>query len=441
VRTRRAGPGTFGAWAGTAVVSCGLVSVFFAGSHVTSAAAAKRACTTRPATAPGAAAALSTRQDGATALSASASDISRSAPHKAGLGKAAKQSQGSSTRGALSPGTKHSHSPSPSPSPGKSTPGPTKSPTPSPAPTLSTSPDPKPSSLSPSPTRSGPSPSKSPKPTKSPTTSPSPTKSPKPSKSPTTSPSPSPTKTPANSQLCVSVQPFSSRAQIRRSHVVTYTVWVWSTHGSTKNVTVSAAVQQTHGTAAPQFSVCPDASGATCALGNLPQGQADELHVRVAVRKDATIGHNVTLVAQAKAKNAASFSASASVRIVPRRKPDPAATTPPPSTSPLPPLPTIPAPALPDPLSSTGKNASGLFPTVSPQATAGPAARGTAAGHKNTRRIRATSVSATLPLNMRLIGGQLAGLVVLAAAIAIAITRLSLRPQRPQDGDGPSGKE
>jgi hypothetical protein len=239
----------------------------------------------------------------------------------------------------------------------------------------------------------------------------------------------------------VTVQPFSSRAQIRRGHTVTYTVWVWSTHGSTKNVTVSATVQQTHGTAAPQFSVCPDASGATCALGNLPQGQADELHVRVAVRKDATIGHHVTLIAKAKAKNAASFSASGSVKIIPRRKPAPATTTPPPSTSPLPPLPTIPAPALPDPLNSTGKDASGLFPTVSPQATASPTPPSSAAGHKNSRRIRATSVSATLPLNMRLIGGQLAGLVVLAAAITIAITRLSLRPQRPQDGDGPSGKQ
>jgi hypothetical protein len=42
---------------------------------------------------------------------------------------------------------------------------------------------------------------------------------------------------------------------------------------------------------------------------------------------------------------------------------------------------------------------------------------------------------------MRLIGGQLAGLVVLAAAIAIAITRLSLRPQRPEDSKDPPGKE
>lgn len=235
----------------------------------------------------------------------------------------------------------------------------------------------------------------------------------------------------------MSVQPFSSRARIRRGHTVTYTVWVWSTHGSTKNVTVSAAVQQANGTATPQFSVCPAPSGATCALGNLPQGQADELHVRVAVRKDAIIGHHVTLIAKAKAKDAISFSASSSVIII-RRQPAPA-TTPPPSTSSLPPLPTIPAPALPNPL-STG-DPSGLFPTVSPQATAGSAERSTAGLRKNSHHIRATSVSATLPLNMRLIGGQLAGLVVLAAAIAIAITRLSLRPQRPEEGNDPPSKQ
>jgi hypothetical protein len=246
--------------------------------------------------------------------------------------------------------------------------------------------------------------------------------------------------TPKDSQLCVSVQPFSSRARVRRGRTATYAVWVWSTHGSTKAVTVTAAVRQVKGAAAPRFSVCPAATGATCTLGNLPQGQADELQVRVAVRKDAKPGDHVTLVAKAKAKDAISFSASGSVRIVSPPKPAPSTTSPAPSTSPLPPLFTFPAPAVPDPL-STGTDPSGLFPTVSPQATAGPAARSSAASHKNARRIRATAVSDTLPLNMRLIGGQLAGLVVLAAAIAIAITRLSLRPQRPEDSKDPPGKE
>jgi hypothetical protein len=220
---------------------------------------------------------------------------------------------------------------------------------------------------------------------------------------------------------------------VRRGHTATYVIWVWSTHGSTKRVTVSAAIRHIKGTGTLRFSVCPHASGTTCALGNLPSGQADELQARVAVRKDARRGDHLTLTAKATAKDAASFSASGSVKIISARRPDPA-TSPAPTTSPLPPLP--PLPAAPNP-AAAGTNPSGLFPTVSPKPTASPAA----AGHKNSRGIRATSVSDTLPLTPRLIGGQLAGLVVLAAAFAIAIARLSFRTPRPQDGKGQSGRQ
>jgi hypothetical protein len=215
-------------------------------------------------------------------------------------------------------------------------------------------------------------------------------------------------------------------------------VWVWSIHGSTKQVTVSAAIRQVKGAAAPRFSVCPDATGATCTLGNLPQGQADELQARVTLRKDAKLGGHVTLTAKATAKDAGSFGASGSVEIIARKAaPSTTPTIPPPVTSALPPLPTL--PAIPDP-GTTKTDPSGLFPTVSPQPTVSAGA-GPAAGHKGSRRIRATAISDTMPLNMRLIGGQLVGLVVLAAAITIAITRLSLRPQRPQEGDEPADKQ
>ena len=39
--------------------------------------------------------------------------------------------------------------------------------------------------------------------------------------------------------------------------------------------------------------------------------------------------------------------------------------------------------------------------------------------------------AATVPLDSRLIGGQLAGLAVLAGAVIIAIARLSLRAPKP----------
>jgi len=230
----------------------------------------------------------------------------------------------------------------------------------------------------------------------------------------------------------VIVQPFGSKARVRPGGTATYIIWVWSTHASARRVIVSAAVHHLKGVGVPRFSVCPNASRATCALGNLPRGQADELKARVAVRKAAIPGRHVRLTAEAKAKGAISFSADASVRIAARHLPS---ASPPPSTSSVPPLPPLPPVTNP---SGSGTNPAGLFPTVSPRPSDGQSPGFPATGHRNSRAIRATSISDTLPLNPRLIGGQLAGLVVLAAAITIAIARLSLRPQRPQDGKGTS---
>ena len=307
---------------------------------------------------------------------------------------------------------------SPSPSPSKTT---TASPSPSPSPTKTktTSPSPTPS---PSKTKTT-SPSPSPSPSKTKTTSPSPSPS-------TTSPTPTPTPTPTPSQLCVSVQPFSSSSRVRQGHTASYAVWVWSVGASTKLVTVSASIGGSEGTGVPQFSVCPDSTGATCALGDLASGRPDELQVQVYVRDTATPGDLLTLAAKARAKGAVSFTAAGSVRVTAAALPPVS----PASTSPLPSIAGVPVPPL---TASTGNDTSSLFPTVSPQPTTSQSPV-TAAGRK--REIRATTVSDTLPLNPRLIGGQLAGLLILAAAIAIAVARLSLRTQRPRHGKGSSGK-
>jgi len=53
-----------------------------------------------------------------------------------------------------------------------------------------------------------------------------------------------------------------------------------------------------------------------------------------------------------------------------------------------------------------------------------------------------TDVSASFPLDTRLIGGQLVGLAVLAAAVTIAVARLSLRRPSPQHSkDPPASKD
>jgi len=233
------------------------------------------------------------------------------------------------------------------------------------------------------------------------------------------------------------VQPFANKARVRAGGTATYIVWVWSIHASAKAVTVDAAIRQLKHVGTPRFSVCPNASGSTCTLGNLPKRQADELQVQVKVRKAAHAGRHVKLTAKAKAKGATSGSAAASLKIV-SVSPSPSPTPTSPAPAPAPPLP--PLPPAPDPAVALTSPA-GLFPTVSPQpSTSLPVIRA-APGHRRSRAIRATSASDPLPLNPRLIGGQLAGLAVLAMAITIAIARLSLRPQRPEDGSGPPAKE
>jgi hypothetical protein len=74
------------------------------------------------------------------------------------------------------------------------------------------------------------------------------------------------------------------------------------------------------------------------------------------------------------------------------------------------------------------------FPQVSPS----PSAAGATAGHGHSTKT--IDLSAGLPLDVRLIGGQVIGLAVLAAAVTIAVARLSLRKQPQPPGEDGSGK-
>jgi hypothetical protein len=88
-------------------------------------------------------------------------------------------------------------------------------------------------------------------------------------------------------------------------------------------------------------------------------------------------------------------------------------------------FPGVSIPGLPSP---TG-NAGAAFPQV------GPSPRPSPNVLPQAKSIRATDVSAGLPLNVRVIGGQLVGLAILAAAVTIAVARLSLRkrPRKTED--------
>jgi hypothetical protein len=176
---------------------------------------------------------------------------------------------------------------------------------------------------------------------------------------------------------------------------------------------------------APSFTVCPVTDGRTCKVGNLPVGQADELQAAVKVQAKAAHGEHVQISARATARGALSFTGSATDVV----------TVPTPTSSPTVPVITLPAPETLPTIPGTGispTNPSGLFPTV--QATASPSGNSLGLPRAKPRSsLHAADAAATVPVGGRLIGGQLAGLAVLAGAVTIAIARLSLRTPKPQD--------
>lgn len=227
------------------------------------------------------------------------------------------------------------------------------------------------------------------------------------------------------------VEAFSSNS-VRPAQTAGYEIWVWSTVADAAGVSVTATIGSVAHVDAPRFTVCPKPDGDVCTVGTLPTGQSEELVAGAFVRRAAASGEQITLTATARASKARSFHSAATITVV-------AASTPSPSPSPDPTLPvgTVPSGDLPPVpsgsyTSPTG-DPSGLFPTVSPSSS-NPVSPASGRPTKALNRSDARDVSATLPLDGRLIGGQLAGLAVLATAIAVAIARLSLRGTRPHDG-------
>jgi hypothetical protein len=287
-------------------------------------------------------------------------------------------------------------------------------------PSATTSPTASPTST-PTPT-STPNPSQNSSPSASPSASPTPSQTPTPTPS---TPSPTPAPEPKTAKLCVLVQAFLT-SSVDPGGNASYEIWVWSTVTEAEGVSVTASVGSAAHVNAPQFSVCPRPKGDTCTVGDLPTSQSEALLASAHVRDAASAGERIKLTATVRGTKAGSFHAAATVDVV-------AASTPSSSISPeqssalgpsesLPPLPGSSLTSPTDP--------SGLFPTVSPDGSNSPSGR----GGQNARRLHARLVSATLPLDGRLIDGQLAGLAVLAAAVTVAIVRLSLRGARPQDG-------
>ena len=223
------------------------------------------------------------------------------------------------------------------------------------------------------------------------------------------------------------MQALSSSSEVHPRHHASYAVWVWSTHGTSHGVTVSIRIGYARHVDAPHFTVCPNSGGSTCSLGALAAGRADELQATSYVQGAASSGEQIELTAAASGRNARSYNASGSIEVVR------ASTTPNPGTTSPGTTVTLPPVTLPPVTGSGGGGANGLFPTISPS-PGSSSGSGVSFPSAHKQRSRVATAAAIVPLDPRLIGGQLAGLAVLAGAIMIAIARLSLRKPRTQTG-------
>jgi hypothetical protein len=147
------------------------------------------------------------------------------------------------------------------------------------------------------------------------------------------------------------------------------------------------------------------------------------------VRPTATIGHPMTLAVTVAGASLSPAEAAVSTVVG-----QPGQGGPNPTTSPVP---TLPPPAFVPIAGSTvtPEGLTGLFPTVTPR----PSPTGKAARAR--RLAGVTQDSSALPLDPRLIGGQLAGLAVLAAAITMVVARLSLRTPQTAGAGAPAAPE
>ena len=414
-----------GLFAGLSVVSYGAVSMMLTGVHGTRQASSNPCTSAAPASPTPSTKALTRPADHAGAraqhpagmpvLLAYAVRLSKPNGTQAAAGPRSVAAQGSQSTAPQSTAPLPSSQPSPSasqpplpqPSPGGSA-APAPGGLPQPAPAKSTTSNP----LTPGGTLKSP--------ISTPTATPSPTATP--TTTPTTSPPPG--------TLCIKMQTLDGISAVDPHTKVRYAIFVWLTSGSGNvKVTLSAKPKSV----SPAFSVCAT-TGTTKCTTSVGTGQV-ELQAKVAAPNRPTKRFILTATAtSSQASNSAT--ASATVNIKPKN--------PSPSSSPTPnagdggTLP--PAGGLPSgtTIPGVGVQPSGDLGSAFPQVSPSPATSA-AADPRHAHGTQTVDLSAGLPLDVRLIGGQVIGLAVLAAAVTIAVARLSLRRQPAKHGEDSSG--
>lgn len=425
-----------GLFAGLSVVSYGAVSMMLTGVHgtrqassnpCTSAAPASPTPSTKALIRPAAhTGARAQHPAGMPVLLAYAVHLSKQTGTQAPAGQGPVTAQGNQAAGTASASQTQTVSQSPAPLP-SSQPSQSASPPSLPQPSPGSSASPAPGGLpQPAPAKSS---AKQLTPggtLKSPIATPTAT----PTATATATPTTTPTTSPPPGTLCLKIQTLNGVSAVDPHTKVTYAIWVWLSSGSgTAKVTLSAKPTSL----APAFSVCAASGTSKCSV-SISTTQV-QLQAKLAAPDRPTKRFILTATAtSSQASNSAT--ASATVDIKPKN--------PTPSSSPTPnagdggTLP--PAAGLPSgtTIPGVGVQPSGdlgsAFPQVSPSPAA-PAPTASQHGHDT----RTVDLSAGLPLDVRLIGGQIIGLAVLAAAVTIAVARLSLRRQPAKHGEDSPG--
>jgi hypothetical protein len=224
----------------------------------------------------------------------------------------------------------------------------------------------------------------------------------------------------------VSVQP--AKSSVARGQTAAYAVKVSTENGSAADVSVTLTTQPSN--QKPTFtSGCTKGDKtATCTVASVSDQKSVDLKAQIPVSSSATSVSSVKLTATASVVTTVTWTPPAAAETVavtaaPAAPAAPAASAAgaTPETLPLGPVPEL------NGVSSSligAGNASGLFPAISPSAASSPAASagvGTPGSRRNAAPISDSSTLAPV------LTAQIAGLIALAAAIMLTVTRLSLR--------------
>jgi hypothetical protein len=222
------------------------------------------------------------------------------------------------------------------------------------------------------------------------------------------------------------------QSSIKRGQAATFVVEVSTENGSAADVSVTLSSKPT--SQKPTFtSGCVKGDKtASCTVSSVSDKQPVSLDAQIPVASSASSVSSVTLTAAASIVTSAKWTPPAADETVAVTAPAPAAAKPSPSPSPETPLPlgTVPAlgsvPALNGESSSLigAGNAAGLFPAIVPSDPA-PTSPPPPGIHPQGTKGEAGPVADSSALGS-VLAAQVAGLVALALAIILTVTRLSL---------------